>query len=253
MVQGYGLQEEDYRGRRFALAGAASRAQRPARATRRDVVREIHETTCGRGPTSHRNRLRSTPTPCRWPTTGFEEVRLRDFEGRSRNRAARPTGVHGPQPAESRVSWRDRWVPRTDYRCVGRRTESRPARWTFAQLVEAYTDQGAGTGGRRGGHPAGWGRFRHAQRQGGPLGHRHALRAAGRAIPVMVSGNARRRQRPHLSGQTVGGFAVSVVAREPAVGRAELRLRGQAAAALNGWRQWRERASRRTRTQGFPT
>ena len=159
-------------------------------------------------------------------------MRLRDFEGRSRNRTQRGRRVHGPQPAEAAFRGGIGGSHEPHGLDVGRRTESRGPRGDLRTTGRSVYGSGAGTGGRRGGHPAGGDRFRHAQRQGGPLGHRHALRAAGPRDPRDGLRNARRRQRPHPLGADRRGLRRLGVACEPAVGRTELRLRGQAAAAL---------------------
>ena len=103
---------------------------------------------------------------------------------------------------------------------------------TFAQLVAAYTDQVRGL--MDGGADILLVEtvFDTLNAKAGPLGHRHALRAAGPRDPRDGLRNARRRQRPHPLGADRRGFRRLGVAREPAVGRTELRLRGQAAAAL---------------------
>ena len=103
MVQGYGLQEEDYRGRRFAGWPVQLKGCNDLLAlTRPDVVREIHE---------------------KYLRAGADIIRPQP-----ESHAARPTSSR-PATRRSRVSWRDRWVPRTARpRCRPTYRIPRPAR-----------------------------------------------------------------------------------------------------------------------------
>ncbi len=103
---------------------------------------------------------------------------------------------------------------------------------TFAQLAEAYTDQARGL-------MDGGADILLVETVFDTLNAKAALYAIdtlcaklGRRIPVMVSGTLADASGRTLSGQTVEAFAVSVSHAEPAVGRAQLRLRGPAAPAL---------------------
>ena len=109
MVQGYGLQEEDYRGRRFAGWPVQLKGCNDLLAlTRPDVVREIHEKYLRAGASKSALTRFRRPQP--------------------ESHAARPTSSR-PATRRSRVSWRDRWVPRTARpRCRPTYRIPRPAR-----------------------------------------------------------------------------------------------------------------------------
>ena len=116
MVQGYGLQEEDYRGRRFAGWPVQLKGCNDLLAlTRPDVVREIHE-----------KYLRAGADIIETDSFNANAVSLADY--RLESHAARPTSSR-PATRRSRVSWRDRWVPRTARpRCRPTYRIPRPAR-----------------------------------------------------------------------------------------------------------------------------
>ena len=127
MVQGYGLQEEDYRGRRFAGWPVQLKGCNDLLAlTRPDVVREIHE-----------KYLRAGADIIETDSFNANAVSLADYRleecayeiskaaaGNARSAADEFTATR-----RSRVSWRDRWVPRTARpRCRPTYRIPRPAR-----------------------------------------------------------------------------------------------------------------------------
>ena len=126
MVQGYGLQEEDYRGRRFAGWPVQLKGCNDLLAlTRPDVVREIHE-----------KYLRAGADIIETDSFNANAVSLADYrmEGLAYeiSKAAAETARRAADEFTARrnpASWRARWVPRTARpRCRPTYRIPRPAR-----------------------------------------------------------------------------------------------------------------------------
>ena len=132
MVQGYGLQEEDYRGRRFAGWPVQLKGCNDLLAlTRPDVVREIHE-----------KYLRAGADIIETDSFNANAVSLADYRLGRR--------VHGPQPAEAAFRGGIGGSHEPHGLDVGRRTESRGPRGDLRTTGRSVYGSGAGTGGRRG-------------------------------------------------------------------------------------------------------
>ena len=210
MVQGYGLQEEDYRGRRFAGWPVQLKGCNDLLAlTRPDVVREIHE-----------KYLRAGADIIETDSFNANAVSLADYRLEECAYEISKAAAGIARSAADEFTARNPQKPRFVAGSVGptNRTASMSAdvqnpaarEVTFAQLVEAYTDQVRGL-------VDGGADILLVETVFDTLNAKAALWAIdtlcerlGRAIPVMVSGTLADASGRTLSGQTVEAFAVSV-------------------------------------------
>ena len=210
MVQGYGLQEEDYRGRRFAGWPVQLKGCNDLLAlTRPDVVREIHE-----------KYLRAGADIIETDSFNANAVSLADYRLEECAYEISKAAAGIARSAADEFTTRNPQKPRFVAGSVGptNRTASMSAdvqnpaarEVTFAQLVEAYTDQVRGL-------VDGGADILLVETVFDTLNAKAALWAIdtlcerlGRAIPVMVSGTLADASGRTLSGQTVEAFAVSV-------------------------------------------
>ena len=210
MVQGYGLQEEDYRGRRFAGWPVQLKGCNDLLAlTRPDVVREIHE-----------KYLRAGADIIETDSFNANAVSLADYRLEECAYEISKAAAGIARSAADEFTARNPQKPRFVAGSVGptNRTASMSAdvqnpaarEVTFAQLVEAYTDQVRGL-------VDGGADILLVETVFDTLNAKAALWAIdtlcerlGRAIPVMVSGTLADAGGRTLSGQTVEAFAVSV-------------------------------------------
>ena len=210
MVQGYGLQEEDYRGRRFAGWPVQLKGCNDLLAlTRPDVVREIHE-----------KYLRAGADIIETDSFNANAVSLADYRLEECAYEISKAAAGIARSAADEFTARNPQKPRFVAGSVGptNRTASMSAdvqnpaarEVTFAQLVAAYTDQVRGL-------VDGGADILLVETVFDTLNAKAALWAIdtlcerlGRAIPVMVSGTLADASGRTLSGQTVEAFAVSV-------------------------------------------
>ena len=210
MVQGYGLQEEDYRGRRFAGWPVQLKGCNDLLAlTRPDVVLEIHE-----------KYLRAGADIIETDSFNANAVSLADYRLEECAYEISKAAAGIARSAADEFTARNPQKPRFVAGSVGptNRTASMSAdvqnpaarEVTFAQLVEAYTDQVRGL-------VDGGADILLVETVFDTLNAKAALWAIdtlcerlGRAIPVMVSGTLADASGRTLSGQTVEAFAVSV-------------------------------------------
>ena len=210
MVQGYGLQEEDYRGRRFAGWPVQLKGCNDLLAlTRPDVVREIHE-----------KYLRAGADIIETDSFNANAVSLADYRLEECAYEISKAAAGIARSAADEFTARNPQKPRFVAGSVGptNRTASMSAdvqnpaarEVTFAQLVEAYTDQVRGL-------VDGGADILLVETVFDTLNAKAALwvidtlcERLGRAIPVMVSGTLADASGRTLSGQTVEAFAVSV-------------------------------------------
>ena len=210
MVQGYGLQEEDYRGERFGdwpvlLKGCNDLLV----LTRPDVVREIHEKYLQAGAdiieTDSFNANAVSLADYRMEGLAYEmskaaaEVARRAADEFTARNPQKPRFVAGSMGPTNRTASMSADVANPAAREV-----------TFAQLAEAYSDQARGL-------VDGGADILLVETVFDTLNAKAALYAIdtlcaelGRAIPVMVSGTLADASGRTLSGQTVEAFAVSV-------------------------------------------
>ena len=210
MVQGYGLQEEDYRGRRFAGWPVQLKGCNDLLAlTRPDVVLEIHE-----------KYLRAGADIIETDSFNANAVSLADYRLEECAYEISKAAAGIARSAADEFTARNPQKPRFVAGSVGptNRTASMSAdvqnpaarEVTFAQLVAAYTDQVRGL-------VDGGADILLVETVFDTLNAKAALWAIdtlcerlGRAIPVMVSGTLADASGRTLSGQTVEAFAVSV-------------------------------------------
>ena len=210
MVQGYGLQEEDYRGERFGdwpvqLKGCNDLLV----LTRPDVVREIHE-----------KYLQAGADIIETDSFNANAVSLADYrmEGLAYEmaKAAAETARRAADEFTARNPQKPRFVagsmgPTNRTASMSANVANPAAREvTFAQLAEAYSDQARGL-------MDGGADILLVETVFDTLNAKAALYAIdtlcaelGRAIPVMVSGTLADASGRTLSGQTVEAFAASV-------------------------------------------
>ena len=210
MVQGYGLQEEDYRGERFGdwpvlLKGCNDLLV----LTRPDVVREIHEKYLQAGAdiieTDSFNANAVSLADYRMEGLAYEmskaaaEVARRAADEFTARNPQKPRFVAGSMGPTNRTASMSADVANPAAREV-----------TFAQLAEAYSDQARGL-------VDGGADILLVETVFDTLNAKAALYAIdtlcaelGRAIPVMVSGTLADASGRTLSGQTVEALAVSV-------------------------------------------
>lgn len=210
MVQGYGLQEEDYRGERFGdwpvqLKGCNDLLV----LTRPDVVREIHE-----------KYLQAGADIIETDSFNANAVSLADYrmEGLAYeiSKAAAETARRAADEFTARNPQKPRFVagsmgPTNRTASMSADVANPAAREvTFAQLAEAYTDQARGL-------MDGGADILLVETVFDTLNAKAALYAIdtlcaklGRRIPVMVSGTLADASGRTLSGQTVEAFAASV-------------------------------------------
>ena len=210
MVQGYGLQEEDYRGERFGdwpvqLKGCNDLLV----LTRPDVVREIHE-----------KYLQAGADIIETDSFNANAVSLADYRMEGLAYEMAKAAAETARRAADEFTARNPQKPRFVAGSMGptNRTASMSAdvanpaarEVTFAQLAEAYSDQARGL-------MDGGADILLVETVFDTLNAKAALYAIdtlcaelGRAIPVMVSGTLADASGRTLSGQTVEAFAASV-------------------------------------------
>ena len=210
MVQGYGLQEEDYRGERFGdwpvqLKGCNDLLV----LTRPDVVREIHE-----------KYLQAGADIIETDSFNANAVSLADYRMEGLAYEISKAAAETARRAAAEFTARNPQKPRFVAGSMGptNRTASMSAdvanpaarEVTFAQLAEAYTDQARGL-------MDGGADILLVETVFDTLNAKAALYAIdtlcaklGRKIPVMVSGTLADASGRTLSGQTVEAFAASV-------------------------------------------
>ena len=210
MVQGYGLQEEDYRGERFGdwpvqLKGCNDLLV----LTRPDVVREIHEKYLQAGAdiieTDSFNANAVSLADYRMEGLAYEiskaaaEMARRAADEFTARNPQKPRFVAGSMGPTNRTASMSADVANPAAREV-----------TFAQLAEAYSDQARGL-------MDGGADILLVETVFDTLNAKAALYAIdtlcaklGRRIPVMVSGTLADASGRTLSGQTVEAFAASV-------------------------------------------
>ena len=210
MVQGYGLQEEDYRGDRFGdwpvqLKGCNDLLV----LTRPDVVREIHE-----------KYLQAGADIIETDSFNANAVSLADYRMEGLAYEMAKAGAETARRAADEFTARNPQKPRFVAGSMGptNRTASMSAdvanpaarEVTFAQLAEAYSDQARGL-------MDGGADILLVETVFDTLNAKAALYAIdtlcaklGRRIPVMVSGTLADASGRTLSGQTVEAFAASV-------------------------------------------
>ena len=210
MVQGYGLQEDDYRGERFGdwpvlLKGCNDLLV----LTRPDVVREIHEKYLQAGAdiieTDSFNANAVSLADYRMEGLAYEmskaaaEVARRAADEFTARNPQKPRFVAGSMGPTNRTASMSADVANPAAREV-----------TFAQLAEAYSDQARGL-------VDGGADILLVETVFDTLNAKAALYAIdtlcaelGRAIPVMVSGTLADASGRTLSGQTVEALAASV-------------------------------------------
>ena len=210
MVQGYGLQEEDYRGERFGdwpvqLKGCNDLLV----LTRPDVVREIHE-----------KYLQAGADIIETDSFNANAVSLADYRMEGLAYEISKAAAETARRAADKFTARNPQKPRFVAGSMGptNRTASMSAdvanpaarEVTFAQLAEAYTDQARGL-------MDGGADILLVETVFDTLNAKAALYAIdtlcaklGRRIPVMVSGTLADASGRTLSGQTVEAFAASV-------------------------------------------
>ena len=121
MIQQYGLDEADYRGKEFAASEKLLRGCNDLlNLTRPETIREIHEKYLQAG-----SDVRSTPTPFRWPTTDWQRKRTA-LTGSAQPSPAKRRTPSPPAIRRSPASWAARWARRA-IRCRCRRTWTTPA------------------------------------------------------------------------------------------------------------------------------
>lgn len=210
MVQGYGLQEEDYRGERFGdwpvqLKGCNDLLV----LTRPDVVREIHE-----------KYLQAGADIIETDSFNANAVSLADYRMEGLAYEMAKAAAETARRAADEFTARNPQKPRFVAGSMGptNRTASMSAdvanpaarEVTFAQLAEAYSDQARGL-------MDGGADILLVETVFDTLNAKAAFYAIdtlcaelGRAIPVMVSGTLADASGRTLSGQTVEAFAASV-------------------------------------------
>ncbi len=226
LIQRHTLGEAEFRGERFAdhthdLKGA----NEVLNLTQPDIIRGIHDEYLDCRCRHHQHQHLQRQRRSRWPTTRSSHSPRRSTAPQHRSRArlrmpprprtpAKPrfvAGSLGPTNKTASLS--------PDVNDPGARNV------TWEELVDAYFGRGARPDRRRRRHPAHRDDLRHAQRQGGDLRGRVALRRAGST----AAGDRQRDDRRPVGPQPVGPDRGRVLEQRapcpPVRGRAQLLAR----------------------------
>ena len=225
LIQRHELTEEQFRGERFAdhprdLKGA----NEALNLTQPDIIRGIHGAYLDAGADI------ITTNTFNGTAISLAEYGLED-QVEEINRAAAALARSAADAQTQRTPDKPRFVagslgPTTKTASISPDVNDPGARnVTWDELVAAYHDGGARPGRRRRGHPADRDDLRHAQRQGGDLRRRDALRGAGLAAAGDRQRHDHRPVRADAVGPDRGRVLEQPAPRAAAGDRAQLRAR----------------------------